>query len=114
MNCGLGQQGRSLYSSFIYKLKLGFGRFFRGAYKQFWNILLQKDTQVWENNVLMIMGLQAYKTTGDALNLQAWTLYCAMETGIIPEGHFLLRSNCWPIFKAVETDQWDQRMGYYH
>jgi hypothetical protein len=62
----------------------------------------------------MIMGLQAYKTTGDALNLEAWTLYFAMETGITPEGHFLLRSNCWPIFKAAKTDQWDQRMGYYH
>jgi hypothetical protein len=60
MNCGLGQQGRSLYSSFITKLKLGFGRFFRGAYKQFWNILLMKDTQVWENSVLMIM---AYRLT---------------------------------------------------
>jgi hypothetical protein len=29
--------------------------------------LLRKDTQVWENDVLMITGLQVYKTTGDAL-----------------------------------------------
>jgi hypothetical protein len=28
VNCGLGQWGRSLYSSFIYRLKLGFGRLF--------------------------------------------------------------------------------------
>jgi hypothetical protein len=28
MNCSSGQHGRSLYLSFIYKLKLGFGRFF--------------------------------------------------------------------------------------
>jgi hypothetical protein len=29
--------------------------------------LLWKNTQVWENDVLMITGLHAYKTTGDAL-----------------------------------------------
>ena len=29
--------------------------------------MLRKDTQVWENDVLMIRGLQAYKTTGYAL-----------------------------------------------
>jgi hypothetical protein len=29
--------------------------------------LLRKDTQIWENDVLMITGLQAYKTIGDAL-----------------------------------------------
>jgi hypothetical protein len=68
VKCGSGQQGRSLYSSFIYRLKPGFGRFFRGACNKFWNILLRKDTQVWENDVLMITGLQAYKTTGDALS----------------------------------------------
>jgi hypothetical protein len=62
-----GQQGRSLYSSFIYRLKPGFGRFFRGACNRFWNDLLRKNTQVWENDVLMITGLQAYKTTRDAL-----------------------------------------------
>jgi hypothetical protein len=68
VDCGSGQQGKSLYSSFIYRLKPGFGRFFRGACKPFWNVLLRKDTQVWENDVLMITGLQAYKTTGDALS----------------------------------------------
>jgi hypothetical protein len=31
VNCGAGQQGKSLYSSFIYKLKPGFGRFFRAS-----------------------------------------------------------------------------------
>ena len=41
--------------------------FLGGAYNTFWNVLFQEDTQVWENNVLMIMGLQAYKPTGDAL-----------------------------------------------
>jgi hypothetical protein len=41
--------------------------FLGGACKPFWNVLLRKDTQVWENDVLMIIGLQAYKTTGDAL-----------------------------------------------
>jgi hypothetical protein len=56
-----------LYSSFIYRLKPGFGRFFRGACNWFWNILLWEDTQVWENDVLLITGLQAYKTTADAL-----------------------------------------------
>jgi hypothetical protein len=35
MNCGLGQQGKSLYSSFIYRLKLGFGRFFSGLVNGF-------------------------------------------------------------------------------
>jgi hypothetical protein len=67
VNCGSGQQGKSLYSSFIYKLKLDFGRFFRGACNWFWNVLLREDTQVWENDFLMITGFQAYKTTGDAL-----------------------------------------------
>jgi hypothetical protein len=67
MNYGSGQQGRSLYSSFIYKLKHGFGKFFRGACNQFGNVLLWKGTQVWENDVLMITGLQAYKTIGEAL-----------------------------------------------
>jgi hypothetical protein len=56
MNCDSSQQGRSMYSSFIYRLKLGFGRFFRGACNWFWNVFLWKDTQVWKNNVLMIMG----------------------------------------------------------
>jgi hypothetical protein len=69
VNCGLGQQGKSLYSSFIYRLKPGFGRFFRGACNWFWNVLLREDTQIWENDVLMITGLHAYKTTGDALTL---------------------------------------------
>jgi hypothetical protein len=67
VNCGSGQKGRSLYLSFIFMLKPGFGRFFRGACNWFWNVLLRKDTQVWENDVLMITGLQAYKTTRDAL-----------------------------------------------
>jgi hypothetical protein len=67
VNCGSGQQRRSLYSSFIYRLKLGFGKFFRGACNRFWNILLRKGTQIWEHDILMITGLQAYKTTGDAL-----------------------------------------------
>jgi hypothetical protein len=67
VNFGAGQLGRSMYSSFIYRLKPGFGRFFRGACNHFWNVLLRKNTQVWENDVLMITGLQAYKTTGDAL-----------------------------------------------
>jgi hypothetical protein len=58
VNCGSGQQGKSLYSSFIYRLKPSFGRFFREVCNWFWNILLRKDTQVWENDVLMIMGLQ--------------------------------------------------------
>jgi hypothetical protein len=53
VNCGSGQQGRSLYSSFIYRLKLGFRRFFRGACNRFWNVLLRKDTEVWANEVLM-------------------------------------------------------------
>jgi hypothetical protein len=49
VNCGSGQQGRSLYSSFIYRLKLGFGRIFRGGCNR-------KDTQVWEKDILMITG----------------------------------------------------------
>jgi hypothetical protein len=65
VNCGLGQQGESLYSSFIYRLKPGFGRFFRGACNRFRNDLLREDTQVWENS--LITGLRAYKTTRDAL-----------------------------------------------
>jgi hypothetical protein len=69
VNCCSGHQGTNLYSSFIYTLKLGFGRFFRGACNRFWNVLLQEDTQVWEKDVLMITGLQAYKTTGDALRV---------------------------------------------
>ena len=74
MNWGSGQQGRSLYSSFNYRLKLGFGRPFRGAYNQFWNVLLGKDTQVWANEVLMIRELQASRSTGDALNYRHLTL----------------------------------------
>jgi hypothetical protein len=35
VNFGLGQQGKSLYSSFIYRLKSGFGRFFRGLVNDF-------------------------------------------------------------------------------
>jgi hypothetical protein len=57
MNCGSDQQGKNLYSSFIYRLKPGFGRFFIGACNRFWNVLLQEDTQVWENDVLMITRL---------------------------------------------------------
>jgi hypothetical protein len=77
VNCGSDQQGRSLYSSFIYRLKPGFGRFFRGACNRFWNVLLQKDTQVWENDILMITGLQAHKTTGGALTVYMYsTFYC--------------------------------------
>jgi hypothetical protein len=72
VNCGLSQKGKSLYSSFIYKLKLDFGRFFREACNQFWNVLLQEDTQVWKNDILMITGLQAYKTTRDALMETFW------------------------------------------
>jgi hypothetical protein len=67
VNCGSSQQGESMYSSFIYRLKPGFGRFFRGACNRFWNVLLWEDSRVWENNVLMITGLQAYKMTRDAL-----------------------------------------------
>jgi hypothetical protein len=67
VNCSSSQQGRSLHSSFIYRLKPGFGRVLRGACNRFWNVFYRKDAQVWENDVLMIMGLQAYKTTGDAL-----------------------------------------------
>jgi hypothetical protein len=55
----------------VFKLHLQvetwFWKVFRGACNRFWNILLREDTQVWENDVLMITGLQAYKTTGDAL-----------------------------------------------
>jgi hypothetical protein len=36
VNCGSGQQGRSFYLSFIYRLKLG--KVFRGAYNRFWNV----------------------------------------------------------------------------
>jgi hypothetical protein len=35
VNCGSGQQGKSLYSSFIYRLKSDFGRFFRGLVNGF-------------------------------------------------------------------------------
>jgi hypothetical protein len=69
MNCSSSQQGRSLYSSFIYRLKIGFRRFFRGAHNRFWNVLLQKDTQVWANEVLMITELQASRLTGNALRV---------------------------------------------
>jgi hypothetical protein len=41
-----------------YRLKPGFGKFFRGACNRFWNVLLRKGTQVWDNNVFMITGLQ--------------------------------------------------------
>jgi hypothetical protein len=62
VNCSSGQQGRSLYSSLIYRLNLGFGRFFRGACNRFWNVLLQKDTEVWANEVLIITELQASRS----------------------------------------------------
>ena len=52
----------------------GFGRFFRGACNWFWNVLLPKETQVWENDVLMSTGLQAFKTTGDALSIEGKSL----------------------------------------
>jgi hypothetical protein len=68
VNYSLGQQGRSLHSSFISKLKLGFRRFFRGAYNWFWNVLLWKDTQFWANEVLMIRELQASRSAGDVLS----------------------------------------------
>jgi hypothetical protein len=58
VNCGARQQGRSLYSSFIYKLKLGFGRFFRRACNRFWNALLQEDTQIWANEVPRVTGFK--------------------------------------------------------
>jgi hypothetical protein len=58
MNCGSGQQGRSMYSSFIYRLKLGFGRFFRRACNRFWNALLQEDTQIWANEVPRVTGFK--------------------------------------------------------
>jgi hypothetical protein len=45
--------------------------FLGGACNRFWNVLLLKGTQVWENDVLMITGLQAYKTIGDALTRNA-------------------------------------------
>ena len=64
MNCSSGQQGEAYIQA---SLKPDFGRFFRKACNRFWNVLLRKDTQVWENDVLMITGLQVYKTTGDAL-----------------------------------------------
>jgi hypothetical protein len=35
VNCGSCQQGKSLYSSFIYRLKFDFGRFFRGLVNGF-------------------------------------------------------------------------------
>jgi hypothetical protein len=40
---------------------------FWGTCNWFGNVLLQKDTQVWENKVLMIRELQAFRSTGDAL-----------------------------------------------
>jgi hypothetical protein len=89
VNCGSDQQGKSLYSSFIYRLKPGFGRFFRffRFCKWFLNVLLRKDTQVWENDIPMITGLQAYKTTGDAPRLDIsfifWenlTAYCYVSS----------------------------------
>jgi hypothetical protein len=57
VNYGSGQQGRSLYLSFIYRLEPDFGRFFTGACNRFWNVLLREDTQVWEND------LQGYRFT---------------------------------------------------
>jgi hypothetical protein len=57
-NFGSGQEGRNLYSSFVERLKFDFGRFKRGAWNRFWNVLLWKDTQVWENKVLMIRGVR--------------------------------------------------------
>jgi hypothetical protein len=39
-------------------LKLGLGRFFRGACNWIWNVLLQKDIQVWANKVLILHRLQ--------------------------------------------------------
>jgi hypothetical protein len=59
--------GECIYSSFIYRFKPDFGKFLKGDCNWFWNVFLWKDTQAWENDVLMITGLQAYKTTGDAL-----------------------------------------------
>jgi hypothetical protein len=48
----------------VFKLHLQvetwFWKVFRGACNWFWNVFLWKDTQVWENDVLVIMGLQAY------------------------------------------------------
>jgi hypothetical protein len=76
------QQGRSLYSSFIYRVKPDFGRFLRGTFNQFWNVLLWKDTQVWKNDVLMITGLQAYKTTRDALSTVSLKAERGGKTGI--------------------------------
>jgi hypothetical protein len=55
------------HSRLVQSFGVVFGRFFIGAGNRFWNVLLREDTQVWENDVLMITRLQAYKTTRDAL-----------------------------------------------
>jgi hypothetical protein len=72
-----------LYSSFIYRLKLGFKRLFRRGCNWFWNVLLRKDTQVWANEVLMIIELQASRSIGDA---RIWSIYSS---------HSGLTQNCW-------------------
>jgi hypothetical protein len=48
-------------------MKFGFGRFFRRASNKFWNALLWKGTQVWEDKVFMIRELEGKRTTGNAL-----------------------------------------------
>jgi hypothetical protein len=45
--------------------------------------LLRKDTQVWENDILMITGLEAYKTTGDALRCRVLNLETTNMMGAI-------------------------------
>jgi hypothetical protein len=93
VNHGSGQQGKSLYSSFIYRMKPGFGRFFRRACNWSWNVLLWEDTQVWENKVLMITGLQAYKTTGDALKFFDVILLKLQESKACAEIGGLMKNN---------------------
>jgi hypothetical protein len=60
VNCGSGQQGKSLYSSFIYRLKPGFGRFFRGLVNGFGMFCFGKTLRFGRTT---FSWLQAYRFT---------------------------------------------------
>jgi hypothetical protein len=48
VNCGSCQQGKSLYSSFIYRLKFDFGRFFRGLMNGFGMFASERHSDLGE------------------------------------------------------------------
>jgi hypothetical protein len=53
-----------MYSSFIYRLKLGFGRFLGGTCNGGFGMFCFGKTQVWAIEFLMITELQASRSLG--------------------------------------------------